>query len=515
MGLAGGVLIAMGLGENTGMISELHQKWFLKRGVDPNTAINMATYSGKRGTSGLVELDEEGDILVFPFIRKGREVGAKYRGPNKQFWQKKDGRKQFFNADILEEEALHNGTEALIITEGEIDAISVASCGNPFVVSVPDGAPPPRDSDGKLIAVPEGTSDIDPDTDTKYSYIMADWEFFRKIKRIIIATDSDEAGQRLASELVRRLDPVRCSFVVYPKDCKDFNDVLVKHGQQAVRDVIAHAKPYPVDGLFRASDFPDEGPITTYKTGWAAVDEHLRPYLGAFMVVGGFPGHGKSTWTMQLAANMARMHRWNIAIASFEMKVNPYVTNALMGAYLGCHVDEAKPNQMERARGFLEKHFIFVAPNYKDVDREHDIDWLLDRMTKAVIRDGVHMVLIDPWNEIEHKRTGDESQTEYIGRAIRKLKAFAMQYNVLVCVVVHPTKSSSSMDSEDLGLYNLADSSHWANKADLGVIVGRIGDPEHDTLTGIYIKKIRYQPDAGSIGDATLDFNKVTRLFRE
>jgi len=497
------------------MISDLHSKWLQKRSINPSIAEHMGIYSAKRGQDGSVALDEEGDILVFPFIRGGKEVGAKYRGPNKQFWQKKDGRKQFFNADILEDEALHDGKAALIITEGEIDAISVASCGYGYVVSVPDGAPPPRNSDGELISVPKGTDDIDPENDTKYSFLTRDWEYLRKVKRIIIAADSDEAGQRLAAELVRRLDPVRCSFVTYPETCKDFNDVLVQFGEQGVRDVIATAKPYPVDGLFRASDFPDEGPIVTYKTGWSSVDEHLRPYLGAFMVVGGFPGHGKSTWTMQLAANMATMHKWNIAIASFEMKVNPYVTNAIMAAHLGVEFKTAHPNQKQRAWDFLNRHFVFVAPNYKDTDREHDIDWLIEKMTTAVIRDGVHMVLIDPWNEIEHRRVGDESQTEYIGRAIRKLKAFAMQYNVLVCVVVHPTKAASSMDSEDLGLYNLADSSHWANKADMGVIIGRMGDPEVDTLTGVYIKKIRYQPDAGSIGNATLDFNRVTRLFSE
>ena len=36
-------------------------------------------------------------------------VGRKYRGPNKKFWQDADGRKQFFNLDILNDPALING----------------------------------------------------------------------------------------------------------------------------------------------------------------------------------------------------------------------------------------------------------------------------------------------------------------------------------------------------------------------------------------------------------------------
>ena len=497
------------------MISELHQKFLEKRKIDVNTAIHMGVYSVKRVPSGQCLPDDNGDILCFPFIRNGKEVGAKYRGPKKVFWQKKDGRKQFFNADVLSDSQLQNGQASLVIVEGEMDALAVASAGYPFVVSVPDGAPPPRDADGKLIHVPEGTADIDPQSDTKFSFLLADWDDLSGVKKIIIAVDSDEAGQRLAAELVRRLDRVRCLFVVYPETCKDLNEVLEKHGPAKVHDILNRAKPYPVDGLFKASDFPPTGKLETYSTGWHGLNDYLRPYTGAFMVVGGFPSHGKSTWSLQFCANMAALHGWNIAIASFEMQIVPYVTNALMGGFLGKNVWNASPQEKAAAQDFLERKFTFISPNRADFTTDHDIDWLLDKMLTAVIREGVKMVLIDPWNEIEHKKKPDDSQTEYIGQAIRKLKSFAMQYDVLVCVVVHPTKGASHLDSAELGLYNLADSSHWANKSDVGIIIGRIGDPKHDVLTGIYIKKIRYQPDAGQVGDAVLTFDKENRLFTE
>lgn len=511
--LVGGALTAIGLGESLRMISVLHEKWLAKRGINSDLAMHMGLYSAKRGPDGQVQAHTEGDILVYPYVKDSVEVGAKYRGANKTFWQKANGRKQFWNVDVLSDRQLQSGDEALIITEGEMDALAIAAAGYPFVVSVPDGAPPPRDSDGRLIEVPEGTADIDPATDTKFGYLLADWDALSKVRKIIIAADNDEAGNRLAAELVRRLDRIRCSFITYPDDCKDMNDVLVKHGPERVLEVIRAAKPYPVEGIYRASDFPPESRIRTFSTGWKAVDEYLRPYLGAFMVVGGFPGHGKSTWTLQMATHMAALHGWSVAVASFEMQIVPYVTNTILSTYIGFNVKDASPDQRKDANEFLNRRFVFVAPNRANTDTDYDIDWLLDKMQTAVIREGVRMVLIDPFNEIEHRKRNDESMTEYIGRAIRKLKAFAMQYEVLVCVVVHPTKAASQMDSVDLSLYNLADSSHWANKADLGVIVGRIGDPKHDVLTGIYIKKIRYQPDAGQLGDVTLTFDPKTRLF--
>jgi twinkle protein len=96
--------------------------------------------------------------------------------------------------------------------------------GYPFVVTVPDGAPPARDGYGNLIQVPKTADDINPDEDVKFSFLQADWDALSKVKRIIIGTDSDEPGQRLAAELVRRLDRIRCSFTTFPEGIKDWND---------------------------------------------------------------------------------------------------------------------------------------------------------------------------------------------------------------------------------------------------------------------------------------------------
>ena len=495
------------------MISDLHLRWLERRNISAQTAVHMGLYSGRRGEAGLVLQSDAGDVLVFPYTKNASPVGAKYRGPNKTFWQMQGGRKQFWNLDCLSDPLLTSGAEALLIVEGEMDALAVMEAGYPFVVSVPDGAPPARDGYGNLIQVPKTADDINPDEDVKFSFLQADWDALSKVKRIIIGTDSDEPGQRLAAELVRRLDRIRCSFTTFPEGIKDWNELLSRDGQESVLSLITGAKPYPVDGVYRLSDLPPAQDIKTYSTGWKGVDEFLKPYPGAFMVVGGFPGHGKSTWTMQFATNMAAMHGWPVAIASYEMQVNPYVTNALMSSFLQIDIKRAHPGQKAKAVAFVQKRFVFIAPNGVDTETEHDIDWLLERMEAAVIRDGVRMVLIDPFNEIEHRKRNDETQTEYIGRAIRKLKAFAMRYEVLVCVVVHPTKGSAAIDSSELGLYHLADSSHWANKADIGVIVGRMGNMATDTLTGIYVKKIRYQPEAGSIGMASLNFDRNSRQF--
>ena len=80
--------------------------------------------------------------MVFPFLERGVVVNEKYRAPGKKFWQRAGGRRTFWNSDALDDPALEAGHQALVITEGELDALTAIECGFPLSVSVPDGAPP-------------------------------------------------------------------------------------------------------------------------------------------------------------------------------------------------------------------------------------------------------------------------------------------------------------------------------------------------------------------------------------
>lgn len=495
------------------MISAKHLEWLEGRRISVEAATSMGIYSGKRGSTG-VEPDPDGSILVFPYLENGEERNAKYRAPGKRFWQKAGGKKLLWNRDILDDPSLQDGSHSLVITEGEMDALALITAGYPFVVSVPDGAPPARDAQGKLIDVPENTYGIDPDNDDKFEYLLNDWDSLSRIKSIVIATDSDEPGIRLSKELVRRLDRVRCKFVTFPDGMKDMNEVLINGGPKAAMDLIVSAKPFPVSGVYSYSDLPDENPINTVTTGWAGLDEYLSPYVPAFMVVTGFPGHGKSTWTVQLASQLALFHGWNVGLASFEMRVKPYVTNQITRTFMRKRGQAHTPDCRLTPEAFIQRRFCFIAPDPEE-DIDHDLDWLLDRMATAVIRHGMKVCIIDPWNEIDHKRQRDESITEYTGRAIRKLKVFAKRYDCLVIVVAHPDKGARHRDAGDIGLQDISDSAHWANKADIGVTIGRIGEEGISSSTGVYIKKIRYQPEAGKLGEFVLQYSSEARMFVE
>jgi twinkle protein len=498
----------------TKVLGEAAQKFFTSRKIETETAARFGIFTAKKSGDEIVP-DASGQIIVFPFARNGKEYAEKFRAPDesgrhKRMWQRKGSQSIFWNVDVLDDPLLEDSRNALIICEGEIDALTAIDCGFPLTVSVPAGAPPEKEDDS------EDEQPLSPEAEKsggKFQFLWRSRNQLKRIKRFIIAVDNDGPGQRLASEIVRRLSAGRCMFVTYPDGCKDLNDVRVKHGADAVRDVIQNAKPYPVKGLYRLSDYPEVGEPKSFSTGWASVDEYLRLWLGEFMIITGVPNHGKSTWALGLCANLARRHLWKICVASFEIPTVPYLRDKLRSGFIG-HTREAwTAEDIQRADKWIERDWVFIDYDPRSDDDDIDLDWVLDKATEAVFRDGINVLLVDPWNEVEHRRRKDESQTEYVGRAIRQLKRFARSYNVVVIVVAHPTKEvGKDGKHRPVTLYDVEGSAHWYNKPDHGVIIECSNLEANETT--VYVKKVRFK-NTGRRGQLIMRFNPHNETYSE
>jgi twinkle protein len=475
-----------------------------RRGLDPEVCVRLGLYTG-RSDNGDVVADTNGNIIVFPFYEHGVVVNEKYRAAGKRFWQKAGGRRTFYNSDIMDDPALENGTAALIITEGEPDTAAALSCGFPFAVSVPDGAPP---------AVEAATPDkVDPSADAsgKYEFMWNNRDRLKRIKRFIIAVDNDPPGQRLAAELVRRLGASRCLFVTYPAACKDLNDVLMLHGAEAVTTVLNGAQHYPVKGVYTLSDYPDRPAIETYLTGWQTVDELFRLFTPSFNVVTGIPGSGKSSWLTNLLVNVAEMHGWKSAVFSPEMPIVPHLRDKIRRIVGRAPIDEMKGPRIANVDRWISQNFIFIDHDTSGDDEDITLEWLLERAADAVLRYGVRILVIDPWNEIEHAKDARESMTDYVNRSLRQLKKFGQRYSLAIFVVAHPTKDvAKDGKSRVPTLYDISDSSAWANKPDIGIVIDR--PDAHSDETMIYVKKVRFE-GTGNKGAVKMRFDRETSRY--
>ena len=509
-------------------LSRKAETWFEARALDPEIVSRMQIYSGKAVQDGDVrdvKADPDGDVIVFPYLEGGNEISAKFRGKphsdgSKRMWQRAGAKRTFYNADVLDDPALIDGSAALVITEGEPDCLAVLSAGYPFVVSVPDGAPPDKDAKGNILPGVPRSADIDPEQDTGFKFVFNNWERLKRIKRFVLCTDDDGPGHRLRDELARRLGAARCSFVTYP-DLKgkkpDANEVLIQHGASAVVEMISGATAMPVRGLYRMSDFPQEPELRPVTTGFGRLDLPVQDgmaglllELGLFMTVLGKPESGKSTWTTQLTANLARLHGWNIAIATFEMR-RRQMYRLLQSSYTGKPPEQLTRSEWSKTNDFINQRFTFIHNDSIKDDDDPTIDWILDCAADAVVRDSINVLIIDPWNEADHHRRHGESLTEYTGRAIKKLKRFSQVYNVLVIVVIHPTKEGGLKPTGELSLYDAADSAHWVNKADLAVLIDR--DYKTQWMT-VKVGKVRYRA-TGRRGETQFSYIPEMEIFSQ
>jgi twinkle protein len=148
-------------------------------------------------------------------------------------------------------------------------------------------------------------------------------------------------------------------------------------------------------------------------------------------------------------------------------------------------------------------------------DEAPTIEAILDKARAAVMRHGIRGLVIDPYNEIEHRRPPNMTETEYVSQLLGKVKRFAQHHAVHVWFVAHPAR----MQRENGGsrpvptLYDISGSANWVNKADIGIVIHR--DPDKNpTRTDVLVRKVRFK-SVGKIGAVALRWNRSTGRYAE
>lgn len=478
--------------------------WFAERGINAGVLSAAGIY---RTRFYFPQTSSEAECIAFPYVWRGTLRNVKYRDAQKHFAQEKDAEPVLYNAD-----SILAGAD-LIIVEGEIDVLSMQQAGFQSVVSLPNGAP------HKVEA-----------SDRRYAPLETHADDLEKVARILIATDMDEPGQLLANELARRLGKDRCWRVSFPTigdvACKDANEVLQSHGIGVLRECVASASPWPIDGLYTTDSFVDDV-LMTYRgegpqplsTGFKEFDKAFRLLPGQFVVVTGIPNHGKSRFLDQVAVQMSRLHGWTWGIFSPETGSEQHLADlceivAERPFYPG-PTDRMSEDELHSALAWTRSHVCFID------SQEHTptLDWVLDKARAAVLRHGIQGLIIDPYNELEAGRPPQMTETEFVSQLISKCKRFAKTHDVTVFMVAHPTKLNGNTGRRDddgkepmPGLYDIAGSAHWRNKADAGLVVYRDFEGGRTIVAS---KKIRRQPVCGHPGAVVFSFLGPQRIFSE
>ena len=464
---------------------ERHREWIQARGIDPMLAEKFGLTTTPMFAA---------QWLTVPYCEKGEIVNRKHRLTSEKKHMMDPGAPLLlWNADCLLDPKVQSGQAPVIITEGEWDALAAITAGFQFVVSVPNGAPASQ------------TEDLN--TAKRYDWVDRHAELLKNVGQFVLAVDADPAGYNLASDLAALLGAERCKFLTYPFPCKDLNEVLTEYGPQHIVDMITTAKPYPIKGLYTIDDFPDRGEVRSYPVGVTALSDMIHIVPGTLTVVTGFANMGKSTLMNSIIGNCIR-YNFPVCIASFETEVKPILQDGLRMAILRCAKDDLRKMDLSDADSIIRSQLRIITQAV-DEDAEMTLEAFLDYCRIAVVRDGVKMIVLDPWNEIEHKRRRDENETDYLSRCLRAVKRFAKQYDVAFWIIAHPTKPQEG-HKKIPGLYDISGSANWANKADYGLTYHR-PDP-NENRANILVTKVRMGLP-GRKGIATVMFDFRTSEF--
>lgn len=485
--------------------------WFHQRGInhDALVALNI-----KKAVSKWA--DEYKPTIVFPNYFHRKLISAKLRlnaeyskHGTKDFRQQPNGYPMFYNIS-----AVNNSNETMIIVEGEMDVLSLYECGITNAISVPSGAP-------SVKAV---------NFHAHFKFIDNSIMYLNKIKNFIIAVDNDEPGLKLKEQLATRLGKDRCSFVTYPPECKDLNDVLIKHGREKVQEIVSTASPYPTDGIVSASDIWTQV-LEVYENGYPDAeklyigdfDAHLKIRTGRLYAWTGIPNHGKTVFVDNFFTKLF-LRGWKALIYSPETERAEHIarqSEQLTGKPF--HIDPKNPHikriskeELDDCRRFLDKHCYYLLAD------EDNADWdtIFTAAKTYAQRFGVNLLMIDPFNTVAYDiKDFNNNSNEYIGNTLDKLKFFAKKYNVSVHVIAHPTKMLKDKDGnfEVPTPYNISDSQHWFNKPDVcGTIYRRrtVADLSNPIFeTEVYIQKVKHRTLGKMQTMFKLNFDKHSERF--
>lgn len=460
--------------------------WFAQRGISVGVLSENAIGYGRSF--------KDKDGIQFPYVKDGQVVNIKHRSLDKEFRQEKNAEKCLYRLDEISK--LKGDT--LIITEGEIDALSFCEAKYRMVTSIPDGAP---SADAKTFA-------------TKFDFLGSAEAILASYDKIILAMDADAPGRLAEKELARRIGAEKCYRVVYPEHCKDANDVLVKFGWEKLREIVFNAKPLPVEGLFSCSDFSkeveclyDAGYRRGVSTGIPGLDDLYTVKPCEFTVVTGVPSHGKSNFVDAMAVAMVKAHGWKFLFFSPENWPIERHLQSLIEKYTG------KPFAKHSATSYrMDKKTLFdsmeaLKPNifflYPDKG-SFPVDSILEKARAAVFRYGINGLVIDPWNELDHQMD-NLSEAQYLSRELSKIRQFARRNGVHVWVIAHPRNLQKDKDGtyKPPTMYEISGGAHWRNKADNGLCLFR---PDLNVDRSVVIvQKIRFK-EVGRTGELTLKF---------
>ena len=385
-----------------------------------------------------------GKVAAFPYRKDGKNYAAKFRTIEKKFLSTQGVSRGLYNADALSRDV----DLPVVITEGEVDCLTVMQSGFLRAVSLPDGW------------TAQGN---------KVEALVAATEALRASPYVVVAGDNDATGESLPKTVANILSGHDVRYVTWPDGCKDANDVLMMDGEGLVAQCINAAKRVdPPGGIISGfSDMPPMSAQRVFKVGSDPFDKVIALEVGELSVWTGMPGQGKSTLAIWVADEISLHEKVRIGMIGFE--THPYrIRDQLARSHSHKAWKDMAQVQKDALTADLDARWRMV---HTSPDADNHLGWLESMVKTLAIRDRCKVICIDPWNELEHLLEPGENMTHYINFALKTIRNWAKALEIHIMIVAHPAKMYREGKPRAPTGYDIADSAAFFNKPGLGITV--------------------------------------------
>ena len=404
-------------------------EWLKTRGISEETTRLYHITTRKKDKS----------VLVFPFYNENHVLEfVKYRNTDPQ--RIKDHGKEFCEKDtkpILFGMDHCRGFERLVITEGQIDSLTLAECGVRNAVSVPTGC-------------------------KGFTFLNYIWDWITKFSEVVVFGDHENGRITLLDELQRKL-PIKVK-AVREEDYlgeKDANDIYQKYGRQAILTAVENAQVVPVKCVKRLSDVKsvDLSALPKIRTGLQELDQIIGGfYFGQVILLTGRRGEGKSTLLSQLDLEAIDQGYATLIysgeLADYHVK-NWMDLQAAGPDNIQVNYDENNQPVSSIPADMLHKinewytDLAYIYDNNILNDDSSELESLLDTIEASIQRYDIKLICIDNLMTAMDAMPGEDfyqAQSNFV----KQLKKLAVKYDVVVILVAHPRKTKEAISNDDV-----------------------------------------------------------------
>lgn len=375
----------------------------------------------------------------------------------------------------------------LIITEGELDALSVAEMQNRSwpVVSVPNGAPAAKKA------------------------IQKDIEWISKFKKVIFLFDSDDVGQAAAEECAALLSPGKAAIASMPEH--DANDMLKLGKVKELQKCIWNARDYRPDGILAGSE------ITAASLRIPATKGYSMPYPKLDAMIRGIQkrrltlltagsGIGKSTLAKELAFHLFNEETLKIGNIFLEEDIRQTALSYIsMDNNLPTFQLAEDPTILTKEK--FDESYDKMINNDRMLFFDHfgslSTENLINKLEYLAIGKGVDFIILDHISIVisgleKGSREGERKDIDLLMTALRSL---IQRTGVGVIAIVHlkrkDLKKRSYNDGGQISLTDLRGSGSLEQLSDVVVGIERDQQAENPTIAKIRVLKNRVTGETG------------------